>query len=876
MLITPKTALQGLLATALSPWWGSQLPLVGASSGAGDDNVVVGLSAETGRHGNESLLWGPYKPNLYFGVRPRTPDGVWTGLMWSKFNDPNDLSRQFRYTCEQNEGIHGYGWDEYDARSGGVQTIHDTENQIDITISFVKLPTTAKSGSWAARIKGVPRPGAPSDHVTLLHYYFAQDGLGDFGVSEKNMGDRFGFTSDLLLKGRSEALGQYTIRMTQGKGDHPRDNHAILGDMRREDRIVVQTLNVPDEVRWNAKHVTYYQIREPMEWVQKNLKDGEYPAPWLMYALPHRPGTGNAHIVQRTFRGPWEFDVVFQPAGDSQVDEAGVTSAIESVREQFANRFPSVFSFKAPFDTDKYVQFGKSMFSNLLGGIGYFHGKHLVDRSYAPEYDEEDEGFWVDAAAARARRLQKLEGPYELFTSIPSRPFFPRGFLWDEGFHLLPIADWDVDLALDVVQSWFSLMDEDGWIAREQILGDEARSKVPEEFQVQYPHYANPPTLFFIVNAFVDRLVKSDDKTAGTKLLRKLYPQLRKHYDWIRRSQAGDIKSYDREAFSTREGYRWRGRTETHILTSGLDDYPRAQPPHPGELHVDLMSWVGLMTGSLARVADILNLEDDVDELNTRLHAIKRNLNDLHWSEEEGCFCDATIDAFEENALVCHKGYVSLFPFLLGLLEPDDVKTEKVLDMIADKNHLWSPHGLRSLSKSDPLYGTAENYWRSPIWININYLALAALENLARQNGPLQKRAADLHAELRRNVVSTIHASWEKTGFAWEQYDPVTGKGQRTQHFTGWTSLVVKIMTMEEISVAEPPLSEPAVPPMSEDDRPLTDAAGDDSPAPDEDAGPAADAGEDGDGGGGDGGVGGDSGEDQEVLGDEAHEKDEL
>ena len=102
---------------------------------------------------------------------------------------------------------------------------------------------------------------------------------------------------------------------------------------------------------------------------------------------------------------------------------------------------------QAPFKDRKYQQFAKSMFSNLVGGIGYFYGDSVVDRSYAPEYEEENEGFWQETAEARGRQdAAKLEGPSELFTSIPSRPFFPRGFLWDEGFHLIPIADWDMDL----------------------------------------------------------------------------------------------------------------------------------------------------------------------------------------------------------------------------------------------------------------------------------------------------------------------------------------------------------------------------------------------------------------------------------------------
>ena len=36
------------------------------------------------RSSNESLLWGPYRPNLYFGVRPRIPRSLMTGLLWAK------------------------------------------------------------------------------------------------------------------------------------------------------------------------------------------------------------------------------------------------------------------------------------------------------------------------------------------------------------------------------------------------------------------------------------------------------------------------------------------------------------------------------------------------------------------------------------------------------------------------------------------------------------------------------------------------------------------------------------------------------------------------------------------------------------------------
>lgn len=44
-------------------------------------------SAAFSKASNESLLWGPYKPNLYFGVRPRLPKSISTGLLWARVED---------------------------------------------------------------------------------------------------------------------------------------------------------------------------------------------------------------------------------------------------------------------------------------------------------------------------------------------------------------------------------------------------------------------------------------------------------------------------------------------------------------------------------------------------------------------------------------------------------------------------------------------------------------------------------------------------------------------------------------------------------------------------------------------------------------------
>jgi hypothetical protein len=244
---------------------------------------------------------------------------------------------------------------------------------------------------------------------------------------------------------------------------------------------------------------------------------------------------------------------------------------------------------------------------------------------------------------------------------------------------------------------------------------------------------------------------------AARSYLLSIYPALRRHYHWFRTSQKGQLKQWGRKPPSRLEAYRWRGRTEKHVLTSGLDDYPRATPPSNGELHVDLLCWMGFFARAMGEVAEYLgeDFATDLAEYERNQANILANLDALHWSEDDQMYCDVTVDdegaarppdvlrgdqrltaadaaapftgISDDSVFSCHAGYISLFPLLTGLLPPSSPHLKPILDLIADPARLWSPYGIRSLSAEHPLFGQDENYWRGPIWMPFNYMILSAL-----------------------------------------------------------------------------------------------------------------------------------------------------
>jgi mannosyl-oligosaccharide glucosidase len=81
------------------------------------------------------------------------------------------------------------------------------------------------------------------------------------------------------------------------------------------------------------------------------------------------------------------------------------------------------------------------------------------------------------------------------------------------------------------------------------------------------------------------------------------------------------------------------------------------------------------------------------------------------------------------------------------------------------------------------------------IWINMNYMVLSSLQYYANIPGPYSDKAKEIYKELRMNILKNMFHVYEKTGHIWEQYDDKTGNGKGSHPFTGWSSLIVLIMS---------------------------------------------------------------------------------
>ncbi|KAL2629040.1 hypothetical protein R1flu_013726 [Riccia fluitans] len=778
---------------------------------------VSDLKQFKGEH-RERLFWGTYRPQNYLGIRARVPKSLLAGLMWLGVKDGR---YSLRHTCEESDKLSRYGWLRHDGTTYGRQELLDQE--LSLTTSFLKSweDGCGYGGDWVVRVKvealkstdTSEKDDQPKVQPSSVFFYIADEASRplSFWPKGKNIADA------PFVGGTASEIGGWHFHV------HHKEDVAVSYAGLRNNHMHNLTELVTNALITQGQLVGRLQLPDNAE--------------------KH----SNIAVLQISGVFPFEVDLVFLSGVDKKRSE--VKSRLDNLtgpklderlaqkEKEFETRFEDTFKLgerkkertspanltlvKSGYwvEGEKEIEVGRAALSNMIGGIGYFYGQSRIAipaelRVQAPEPGNPD--HW-------------LYWPAELYTAVPSRSFFPRGFLWDEGFHQLLISRWDRSISLDIIAHWMDLMNIDGWIPREQILGAEARSKVPEDFIAQYTSNANPPALMLAIRGLALSL-ESDLKRGRAKeedkdYLKTIFPRLQAWFNWFNTTQSGKQPGT----------YYWHGRDSKTVrelnpqtLTSGLDDYPRASHPSDDERHVDLWCWMAVAAETMALVARLTG--EPYESYETTAEGLKnlKRLNEMHYDMESGHYYDYGLHSEEvklrwkevrdpntgipqrilrrvvlkkpELGWVKHFGYVSFFPFAMRIIPADSTIMGHHLELLTNHRLLWTEFGLRSLATTSSVFmkhNTEHDapYWRGPVWMNMNYLILSALQGYSQEEGHYKSTAGILYSHLRENLIRNVVDRYYESGYLWENYDLKSrGKGQGSHPFTGWTSLILLIM----------------------------------------------------------------------------------
>ena len=800
---------------------------------------------------NSKYLWGTYKPNLYFSMKQKQKETPVFGIMWygikeNFFSSKIDIGDRLRHECAKTDLIKYY-WPYHNGLDYANEIIKDHENNVMFDIQNIKTKYDINEQSWINIITGkkINSKLNQKNNIAMILYFsleeFSMDKKAIFSGENIKLNDE---NYELIGKRYGEEIEKFSVEITEGKEGIKYSQY--------------QKYRKGYQYNWRVKYFVEESLKSNQEIYAKNNKTYSF-IPFDEMAKTKQPNIVAIQIVFALDNLPKNnFEIIVRYSNNIKKQKElrdDINNIINRKREEFNNKFNQIFSLTniEQIKNDKNIilneksneslqQMSKEALSNILGGIGYFHG------SIKQKQNNNEKSTII-----------KEKG---LFTATPCRSYFARGFLWDEGFHQIIISKWDLELSLEMVNSWFDTMDNQGWIPREQIRGVEAEAQVPAEFTEQDFFVANPPTLLFPIKNFINNYKYNKDSNNNLfgmkELLTKFYKKLKLWMNWFENTQ----KNKDNE----NNIYNWNRRTSEHNYPSGFDDLPRGMIPNEEENHLDLNIWLLELEKTLLLLSEyfdkesiefyrknILERKNNIkknlfcDELNIfsdylgpQFKKIKvkkyprkvfpylwRNDNqcgekvlnpigtkaecnpysdspccsEFGWcgNTQNHCNCPKCKKSYKleerkeyrkkENTFNPHIGYINLFPIFFGDFDKNELGN--IFKFLGDENEFMSDYGIRSLVKNDLLYRTGDDYWRGKIWVQINYLTLRGLKKYFWDIDDVK----NIYDKIRFGLIKAVYKTWIKGHTFYENYDDISGEGVMNHPFNGWTSTILLIMS---------------------------------------------------------------------------------
>lgn len=342
-----------------------------------------------------------------------------------------------------------------------------------------------------------------------------------------------------------------------------------------------------------------------------------------------------------------------------------------------------------------------------------------------------------------ANNLISPRGKVSFEAMTPSKTSYVGLWLWDSAMHALAYRHIDPQLARNQIRAMLAHQLPDGMLP-DAVYDEGVISEIDHPFKAEV---TKPPIIAWAA-------IKLNEMDADVDFLREIYiPLVRWNAWWFNMNDdnVDGLVQYN------------------HPYSSGLDDNPLWDYGMPVE-SPDLNTYLCVQMGSLAMIAEILGIQAEAKMWRKRSGAIVKRMIKEFWDEESGFF-----RAYHDGKPIPVLSPFNLFPLWSGQL-PKDI-LGKILAHLTNENEFWGKYPLPSVARNDKHYDP-DIMWRGPVWANINYFFIEALQQVGE---------IELARELRHKTLEMIMS--QKSIF--EYYNAETGKpGKKAASIFGWTAAV--------------------------------------------------------------------------------------
>ena len=327
--------------------------------------------------------------------------------------------------------------------------------------------------------------------------------------------------------------------------------------------------------------------------------------------------------------------------------------------------------------------------------------------------------------------------------TAPSKSTYIGVWLWDSAFHAIAYRHINPELARDQIRAMLAHQLPNGMLP--DAIHDEGI--VTELGHPFHAEVTKPPILAWAA-------MKIHNISPNPDFLKEIYAPLARWNAWWFKFNDDDqdgLAQYN------------------HPYSSGLDDSPLWDYGLPVE-SPDLNTYLCIQMRSLAEMAEALGMPEEAGMWRSPAEAIVQRMIDDLWDEGSGLF-----RAVHDEKSIPVITPFNLLPLWTGRL-PEKIRARLVAHL-KNPREFWGKYALPTVARNDPAYDP-ETMWRGPVWANINYFFIEAL----------QQTGNDLLAkELRGKTLNMI---MNQPGI-FEYYNAETGQPPpRAGGMFSWTAAV--------------------------------------------------------------------------------------